>query len=80
MGGHHLGGVLGSDVGPQDAGGLSLDALGTGQLSYHLMVNASGVQLDMLNSVAGNVGYGLGRRPDAGRIRRTEATTASKER
>jgi hypothetical protein len=33
--------------------GLSLDALGTGQLSYHLMVNASGVQLDMLNSVAG---------------------------
>ena len=34
--------------------GLSLDALGTGQLSYHLMVNASGVQLDMLNSVAGN--------------------------
>jgi Carbohydrate family 9 binding domain-like len=34
--------------------GLSLDALGTGQLSYHLLVNASGVQLDMLNSVAGN--------------------------
>jgi hypothetical protein len=34
--------------------GLSLDALGTGQLSYHLMVNPSGVQLDMLNSVAGN--------------------------
>jgi len=34
--------------------GLSLDALGTGQLSYHLMVNASGVQLDMLNSVAGS--------------------------
>jgi hypothetical protein len=34
--------------------GLSLDALGTGQLSYHLMVNANGVQLDMLNSVAGN--------------------------
>jgi hypothetical protein len=33
--------------------GLSLDALGSGQLSYHLMVNASGVQLDMLNSVAG---------------------------
>ena len=33
--------------------GLSLDALGTGQLSYHLMVNPSGVQLDMLNSVAG---------------------------
>jgi hypothetical protein len=34
--------------------GLSLDALGTGQISYHMMVNASGVQLDMLNSVAGN--------------------------
>jgi hypothetical protein len=33
--------------------GLSLDALGTGQLAYHLMVNPSGVQLDMLNSVAG---------------------------
>ena len=33
--------------------GISLDALGTGQLSYHLMVNPSGVQLDMLNSVAG---------------------------
>lgn len=34
--------------------GLSLDALGTGQLSYHMMVNPSGVQMDMLNSVAGN--------------------------
>jgi hypothetical protein len=33
--------------------GLSLDALGTGQLAYHLMVNPSGVQADMLNSVAG---------------------------
>jgi hypothetical protein len=33
--------------------GLSLDALGTGQQSYHMMVNPSGVQLDMLNSVAG---------------------------
>ena len=33
--------------------GVSLDALGTGQSSYHLMVNPSGVQLDMLNSVAG---------------------------
>ncbi len=33
--------------------GLSLDALGTGQASYHLMVNPSGVQLDMLNSAAG---------------------------
>ncbi len=32
--------------------GLSLDALGTGQLSYHMMVNPSGVQADMLNSVA----------------------------
>lgn len=34
--------------------GLSLDALGTGQLSYHMMVNPNGVQLDMLNSVAGD--------------------------
>ena len=33
--------------------GLSLDALGTGQLSYHMMVNPSGVQADMLNSAAG---------------------------
>jgi hypothetical protein len=34
--------------------GLSLDALGTGQVSYHMMVNPSGVQLDMLNSVSGD--------------------------
>ena len=34
--------------------GISLDALGTGQMSYHLMVNPSGVQLDMLNSVSGD--------------------------
>jgi len=33
--------------------GVSLDALGTGQTSYHFMVNPSGVQLDMLNSAAG---------------------------
>ena len=33
--------------------GISLDALGTGQYSYHLIVNPSGVQLDMLNSVSG---------------------------
>ncbi len=33
--------------------GISLDALGTGQYSYHMMVNPSGVQLDMLNSVSG---------------------------
>ena len=33
--------------------GISLDALGTGQLSYHLMVNPNGVQLDMLNTVSG---------------------------
>jgi hypothetical protein len=33
--------------------GLSLDTLGSGQLAYHLMVNPSGVQMDMLNSVAG---------------------------
>ena len=53
--------------------GLSLDALGTGQLSYHLMVNPSGVQLDMLNSVAGGedespdyVGDSAGRRNQQG--------------
>ena len=34
--------------------GISLDALGTGQMSYHLMVNPSGVQLDMSNSVSGD--------------------------
>ena len=34
--------------------GVSLDALGSGQTSYHLMVNPSGVQLDMINTVAGN--------------------------
>ena len=33
--------------------GLSLDALGTGQVSYHLLVNPSGIQLDMLNTPAG---------------------------
>jgi hypothetical protein len=32
--------------------GLSLDSLGTGQLSYHMLVNPSGIQIDMLNSVA----------------------------
>jgi hypothetical protein len=34
--------------------GLSLDALGTGQSSYHLMVNPSGIQLDMINTISGN--------------------------
>ena len=34
--------------------GLSLDALGTGQTSYHFMVNPSGIQLDMINTIAGN--------------------------
>ncbi len=33
--------------------GVSLDTLGTGQTSYHMMVNPSGVQLDLLNSAAG---------------------------
>jgi hypothetical protein len=53
--------------------GISLDALGTGQLSYHLIVNPSGVQLDMLNSVAGDedespdfVWDSAGRRNDRG--------------
>lgn len=34
--------------------GLSLDAVGSGQSSYHLMVNPSGIQLDMLNTVSGD--------------------------
>jgi hypothetical protein len=53
--------------------GLSLDALGSGQSAYHLMVNPSGVQLDMLNSVAGGedqspdyVWDSAGRRNDKG--------------
>ncbi len=33
--------------------GLGLDSLGTGQLSYHMMVNPSGIQMDLLNSIAG---------------------------
>jgi hypothetical protein len=39
---------------PDDWIGLSLDALGTGQTSYHLMINPSGIQLDMINTVSGN--------------------------
>jgi hypothetical protein len=42
------------NIGADDWVGLSLDALGTGQVSYHLMVNPSGIQLDMINTVAGN--------------------------
>jgi hypothetical protein len=34
--------------------GVSLDALGTGQVSYHLLVNPSGIQLDMINTASGN--------------------------
>ena len=34
--------------------GISLDALGTGQTSYHFMVNPSGIQLDMINTISGN--------------------------
>jgi Domain of unknown function (DUF5916)/Carbohydrate family 9 binding domain-like len=34
--------------------GLSLDALGTGQTSYHFMMNPSGIQLDMINTISGN--------------------------
>jgi hypothetical protein len=42
------------DIFGDDWVGLSLDALGTGQTSYHMMVNPNGVQLDMLNSVSGD--------------------------
>ena len=41
------------NFGSDDWVGLSLDSLGTGQLSYHMMVNPNGIQLDLLNSVAG---------------------------
>jgi len=34
--------------------GLSLDALGSSQQAYHMMVNPSGVQLDALNNAAGD--------------------------
>jgi Domain of unknown function (DUF5916)/Carbohydrate family 9 binding domain-like len=40
------------NIGGDDWVGLSLDSLGTGQLSYHMMVNPSGVQMDLLNSIA----------------------------
>jgi Domain of unknown function (DUF5916) len=39
---------------PDDWVGLSLDALGTGQTAYHLMINPSGIQLDMINTVSGD--------------------------
>lgn len=42
------------NIGGDDWVAVSLDALGTGQLSYHMFVNPSGVQMDALNSVAGN--------------------------
>lgn len=42
------------NIGADDWVGLSLDATGTGQLAYHMMVNPNGIQLDMLNSVSGN--------------------------
>jgi hypothetical protein len=42
------------NIGNDDWVGLSLDSLGTGQLAYHMMVNPSGIQMDMLNSVAAN--------------------------
>ncbi|HXE81340.1 MAG TPA: DUF5916 domain-containing protein [Vicinamibacterales bacterium] len=53
--------------------GLSIDALGTGQVAYHMMVNPSGVQLDLLNSVSGGedespdwIWDSAGRRTDRG--------------
>jgi hypothetical protein len=42
------------NIGGDDWVAVSLDALGTGQLAYHMFVNPSGVQMDALNSVAGN--------------------------
>ncbi|HEY1303618.1 MAG TPA: carbohydrate binding family 9 domain-containing protein, partial [Vicinamibacterales bacterium] len=53
--------------------GLSLDSLGTGQLSYHMMVNPSGIQMDLLNSIAAGedqspdwIWDSAGRRTDTG--------------
>jgi hypothetical protein len=40
-------------IGGDDWVAVSLDALGTGQLAYHMFVNPSGVQMDALNSAAG---------------------------
>ena len=62
--------------------GISLDALGTGQISYHLMVNPNGVQLDMLNTVSGGEDQARGlrvgqRRPqERARLRRRDARAA----
>jgi hypothetical protein len=42
------------NIGSDDWVGISLDALGTGQSSYHLLVNPSGIQLDMINTASGN--------------------------
>ena len=41
------------NIGGDDWVAVSLDALGTGQLAYHMFVNPSGVQMDALNSAAG---------------------------
>ena len=61
------------NIWPDDWVGISLDALGTGQFSYHLIANPSGIQLDMLNSVSGGedqspdyVWDSAGRRNDKG--------------
>ena len=56
--------------------GLSLDALGTGQQSYHMMVNPSGVQLDAAEQRRrrrrhiGRLGLGQRRPPHRHRLRR----------
>jgi hypothetical protein len=42
------------NIGGDDWVAVSLDALGTGQLAYHMFVNPNGVQMDALNSAAGN--------------------------
>ena len=63
--------------------GLSLDALGTGQLSYHLLVNPSGVQLDMLNSASGGeddlarLRLGQRRAPERHRLCRRDPAAAA---
>jgi hypothetical protein len=64
--------------------GLSLDALGTGQVSYHMMVNPSGIQLDMLNSASGDEDLaprlGMGKRGPAQRAGvRGRDTAAARE-
>ena len=71
------------NIWPDDWVGLSLDALGTGQTSYHMMVNPSGIQLDMINTISGNEDtspdwvWDSAGTPDTNRIRRRDPPAAA---